>query len=167
MKTLQDSYTVLDEDTGEGLTGKTVTYYPWDTRASGTDAIPGVGKGKYIVTIDPTLDNSKIAKYYDILINGELHDEKVFIGEWMWFVKFTVDETPKVVHFSDASVKDENNESLPTTIPNVKIGIMTPKKDLSFFISDIQTTQFTIEASGMGIADLPVDVWLKIEVGEN
>lgn len=167
MKTLTDSIVVLDEDTGKGQTGKTVIYYPWNTTANGTTAVPGVGKGKYVVTIDPTLDNDKIAKYYDIYINGELHDEKVFIGVWMWFVKFTMDVALKVVHFSDASVKDENGESLPTTILNVKIGIMSPKKDLPFFISDIQETQFTIEASMMGVDELPVDVWLKIEVGES
>lgn len=165
MKTLKDSYVVRDQF-GVGQSGKTVVYFPWKTVANGSTAIPGTGIGKYVVTIDPTSNNNKICRYYDIYIDGEKHDEKVFIGEWVWFVKLTVDTTPKIVAFSDASMKDENNESLPTTIPNVKITKMFEEKDLPMFIHTVSDTGFTIEAGTGGGVGLPVDVWLKIEIGE-
>ena len=165
MKTLKDSYVVRDQF-GVGQSGKTVIYYPWETLTNGSTAIPGTGAGKYVVTIDPTSNNNKICRYYDIHVDGEEHDNKVFIGEWVWFVKLTVDITPKAVLFSDASMKDENNESLPTTIPNVKITRMYEEKDLPMFIHTVSDTGFTIEAGSGGGVGLPVDVWLRIEIGE-
>lgn len=165
MKTQKDGYVVRDQF-GVGQSGKTVIYYPWETVANGTTAGPGVGTGKYVVVIDPTSNNNKICRYYDIYVDGEKHDEKVFIGEWVWPVKLNVNETPKVVLFSDESMKDENNESLPTTIPNVKITKMFEEKDLPMFIHTVTNTGFTIEAGSGGGVGLPVDVWLKIEVGE-
>ncbi|MBA7708541.1 hypothetical protein ES703_117443 [subsurface metagenome] len=160
MKTQKDAYVVRDQF-GVGQGGKTVIYYPWGTMANGSTAIPGTGTGKYVVTIDPTSNNNKICRYYDIYVDGEKHDDKVFIGEWVWFVKLNVDETPKVVLFSDEFMKDENNESLPTTIPNVKITRMYEEKDLPMFIHTVTDIGFTIEASSGGGVKLPVDVWLK------
>lgn len=165
MKTLKDSYVVRDQH-GAGQPNKTVVYFPWETVANGTTATPGVGTGKYVVEIDPSSNNNKICRYYDIRVDGVEHDNKVFIGEWVWFVKLTVDVAQMAVLFSDVSMKDENNESLPTNIPNVKITKMFEEKDLPMFIHTVTDTGFTIEASGAGGVKLPVDVWLKIEVGE-
>ncbi len=156
---------VRDQD-GVVQTGETIKAAPFGTSANWTYA-SNLNDGRYKLTFDPAVGGSGImSRYYDIYNGPTKVLDKVYVGEWAWFVKLTVDVTPKVILFSDASMKDENNDSLPTTIPNVKITKMYEEKDLPFFIHTVTTTGFTIEASSGGGGKLPVDVWLKIQIGE-
>lgn len=162
MKTLIDYCRVCDQH-GEGQAGMTVTYYPWTTVANGTNAVD-LGGGEYKVTIDPTANNNKICRYYDIYVNAVLEQEKVFIAEWIFPFVLTVNVTPKVVAFN--AMLDENGDALPTTIPNAKIGFLHSEDDLMFFLSATADTGFTIEASVVGGVPLPVDVNMKVLVEE-
>lgn len=164
MKILIDYCTVRDQH-GEGQAGKTVVYYPYTTIANGTTAVD-LGAGEYKVTIDPTANNNKIDRYYDIYVNAVKEHEKVWVAEWVWYVELAVNVSPKVVAFN--ALVDENGDALPTTIPNAKIEFCFPEKCRGFALTAHSDTGFTIIASEYSDDDaiLPVDLHFKVTVGE-
>lgn len=165
MKTLKDAYVVRDQF-GVGQSGKTVIYYPWKTEANGSTAVPGTGTGKYVVTIDPTSNNNKICRYYDIYVDGEKHDEQVFIGQWEWFVRIQFTDTDLSQDFLFTDLVDENGYDVPDSIPKAIVGIMCAEADRHFSISAQDDSGFTIDAAAGGGAQLPIYIKLHITVKE-
>lgn len=173
MKTLIDYRTVRDQH-GEIQTSQTVEWFPWGTSSNGT-AGADLGDGRYKGIIDPTANNAKIARYYDIKLNGVLKEEKVHIGEWVWWARSTttvegVSVTTSPQSFLFANLYDENDDALPTNIPNARVEVDSIAKGRLFFITAFSDTGFTIQAAQIGddppAGDLPINVKIKITIAE-
>jgi len=166
-KTLIDTYGANNSN-GVMLPGETIHCYPFGT--TDNDAhITDNDDGTYTILLDPaTYGNGVIARYYDIYNGVTLKLQKRPIGVgWVWFATLAVDTSPKEVLFSD--LKDENVEDLPATINNAKVEIIYAELGRGFFLTATSDTGFTIcaQESRDDNADLPINVHLKICVGEN
>ena len=165
-KTWIKEVTITDQN-GVIQPGETVRACPFGTTSNYTNAA-NQGDGTYRFTFDFVANgDGSIARFYDAYCGAVKKFTKVPWGDaWYWIVKFALTTASEAVLFSDATMKDENNESLPTNILNAKIMVMYQEKDLPVFIHTVSDTGFTIEASTGGGDKLPVDVWLKIFPGE-
>lgn len=166
IKTITKYYPAWDEN-GVPVPGLTVVAYPKGTTSNGTTAQDqDNGRYKFVFDYEANGDGS-LAYSYDIHKNGVKDLEAQDVGKfWEFYVDLVVaaGESTKVVEYKD--INHQLGNALPTTIPYPKITIMHSIEDLEFFISDIQTTQFTINAASGGGATLPTTVRLKIAVGE-
>jgi len=163
-KVLLTEYTARNQD-GRALPGLALHCYPYTTMANDADITDNLD-GTYTIKHDPAvIGDGRIARYYDIYVGVTMKIEKVPIGDaWIWLPVLAVDVTPKVVNFN--ALLDENGDALPATILNAKVEIMYAETDRAFFISALNDNGFTIQASAVGGALLPVNVHLKVFTGE-
>lgn len=163
-KTIIWEYMLRDQN-GVKQPSQTVVAYPFDTQANGTNPTD-LTTGKYRFTFDYDADGVGIlAMFYDVYVNSVLDAKKVPIGRgWFWLSTLAVDVTPKTVLFTNLT--DENRNALPATINNAKMQILYSEGDIQFYIDTLTTTGFKIYASSGGGAGMPLNVRLKIFVGE-
>ncbi len=158
-------YPAWDEN-GLPQPGLTVIAYPKGTTSNGTN-LQDQNNGRYKLVLDYEANGDGTLAYsYDIWKSGAKDLEAQDLGKLLEFyvdLVFGVGESPKTVEFKD--INHQYGNALPTTIPFPKITIMHSTEDLEFFISDIQTTQFTIEVGTAGGGALPTTIRLKIAVG--
>jgi len=145
MKILKERFAIIDEN-GVGVPGKEAWFYPIGTTAHGTKATEVTGKpGQYNIAIDPSGDNLVISHYYDVWYDGVLQIPKLTLSDkWQWFCTVIADAAQKDFPFS--GMTDENGASLPTTIPNVALGLLSFSKGRLFYISVQDTTKITVKA---------------------
>jgi len=164
MKKIKEYFSLIDD---QGLvSGKEVWFYPYGTTSHGTMANEVTGKpGEYVIEIDPSGDNAKISKYYDIWYDGIRQYEKITLKDkWEWHCNKSANS--QTINFADCN--DENGQALPTTIPHAKLEFSYYEKGRMFSVTDITDTYFIVQASEFSDneANLPINIQFKVSVGE-
>ena len=149
MKKLKKRFAYIDDTTGKPQTDLTVIAYPTGTQANGSTASPA--GSLYDLEIDPTSNSAKICSHYDIYVGGNLEMSRKVMGEWVWYPKVTMDADD--VAFSFNSINDEAGESLPSTIPNVRVGVLNTERGRQIRVEQLTESGFHLVAQKSGDND--------------